>query len=529
MSSIRHISGETTRRLVEGTKSIPFRDGQIVYGKIEKISENGSAIVKIGNETLIAELQASLREGSKYWFQVSLAADRVNLKLIENLYADSGEITFEQTALQLAKRWELPEKVQPLLRFLLEKQIPVVKEEVIRAAKWLTSTEDAEVNLRAVQMMYINRLPLTHETFLAMKSVQEPAPLAQQLLELKNRLASLPDEKQSEGVRALITQLRRIIDFEKVPFVWLKDRSEQSNKEIFAEAERLDEQIRARRETTPPLFSLRHVDEQNEKHPLTNSILRPGNEMHLDIASTREQIGASLSILNEGKALDAASYKERHPERFQQLGEENIIPVAVAQHMKKIVQSLGLQYEAAIEKAIKTGGNFDLGGLKPLLLLAQREVQDRDLNERIEMLIHRLTGQQLLSHEQEPIQQVFMQLPLRFDSEVTDVVVHWQGRKQKNGEIDPNYCRILFYLQLEALKETALDVRIQNRIIHITLFNETPQLEMLVPLMQPLLKERLEACGYMLSGIKVVAAKNNPKKDVFSHVLTNHSGVDYRI
>ena len=54
----------------------------------------------------------------------------------------------------------------------------------------------------------------------------------------------------------------------------------------------------------------------------------------------------------------------------------------------------------------------------------------------------------------------------------TDVTLQWSGRKRKDGSIDPDYCRILFYLDLEQLKETVIDMQVQNRVIKISVLNE---------------------------------------------------------
>ena len=63
---------------------------------------------------------------------------------------------------------------------------------------------------------------------------------------------------------------------------------------------------------------------------------------------------------------------------------------------------------------------------------------------------------------------------------MVDLTLQWNGRRKANSnEIDPAFCRVLFYLELETLQETFVDMQVQNRIITITVMNENQNLSML--------------------------------------------------
>lgn len=53
-----------------------------------------------------------------------------------------------------------------------------------------------------------------------------------------------------------------------------------------------------------------------------------------------------------------------------------------------------------------------------------------------------------------------------------DATLQWNGRMKEDGKIDANYARILFYLQMESMKETVIDMQVQNRVVTVTVFNE---------------------------------------------------------
>ena len=141
----------------------------------------------------------------------------------------------------------------------------------------------------------------------------------------------------------------------------------------------------------------------------------------------------------------------------------------------------------------------------------------------------------MLVREDGPVTSLYMQLPIVLGNEPRDVMIQWEGRK-KNGGIDPNYCRILFCLQLEYLDETIVDVTVQNRVVNIGIINDFPQLQMLTKKMGPKLKENLAVLNYHLSDIKVIASAPNQRERPFLskqaaiyHQNGLYEGVDVKI
>lgn len=179
--------------------------------------------------------------------------------------------------------------------------------------------------------------------------------------------------------------------------------------------------------------------------------------------------------------------------------------------LKQWLPKLGVGDEAKIRRALKTNTFHEaaFSSLKTLLLQALEDVNDPALKERLQTLLHHINGQQLLSDIEGPIQHLFVQIPFQLGRQHTDATIYWQGKRQRDGKIDPDYCHIVFCLFLDHLKETVVDVRVQQRIVHISVFNPAPRLPELANALQPMLKERLAAHGYTLSALKVeaVAAK----------------------
>lgn len=172
--------------------------------------------------------------------------------------------------------------------------------------------------------------------------------------------------------------------------------------------------------------------------------------------------------------------------------------------LKHVIQSLGLQYEKDISSNILTKLVQDADRqeeLKPLLIRYLNENPPHVLKDSAEQLLNRITGMQLLTQEVGPVMQFVVQMPVSLWNSTTDVTMQWSGRKTPDGKIDPSYCRVLFYLNLESLKETIVDMQIQNRVLNVNIINEHEALKHLSkPLIQGL-KDKLLTLNYQLSSV----------------------------
>ncbi|MFE4426553.1 hypothetical protein ACFRH9_05555 [Peribacillus butanolivorans] len=110
-----------------------------------------------------------------------------------------------------------------------------------------------------------------------------------------------------------------------------------------------------------------------------------------------------------------------------------------------------------------------------------------------------------------------------------------ERKEKKDGKMDPDYCRILFCLELERLKETFIDMQVQNRVIKVTVINEySKKIEAAADNYLTLLKANLKKMDYRLSGVlfeNPVSKKTTDtklKSALFSE-KESYSGVDIRI
>jgi hypothetical protein len=209
---------------------------------------------------------------------------------------------------------------------------------------------------------------------------------------------------------------------------------------------------------------------------------------------------------------------------------------AIATQLKKVMSIFGFDYEHSLLKNAIEEGPYKADTLKPLLLRFLQEQPSTLQKEAAEHLLNRITGMQVLAQETGPIMQFAVQIPLSFWSKTTDLTIQWSGRRKPNGQIDPDYCRILFYLDLEHLQETIIDLEVQNRIISMTVINENEDVKKIAEPFMDELKENLSSIHYHLSAVRfatkedqLMKRKQAAKKIHHLFHSNEYQGVDIKI
>ncbi len=203
--------------------------------------------------------------------------------------------------------------------------------------------------------------------------------------------------------------------------------------------------------------------------------------------------------------------------------------------LKQAFKIFGLEFEsylASLDRGAAIREN-ELHTLKPLLMRYLHEHAASPHRDAAELLIQKLTAQQILSQSSGPLQHLIMQLPLTFGTSQIDVTVHWSGREKKDGSIDPSFCRVLFYLELEYIAETVVDLVVQNRVVRVTIINEQADAwKGIANGYEAGLKEKLADLGYQVSGFsyQIPAQRQQGSMGVYTKPpMTAYSGVDIKI
>lgn len=199
--------------------------------------------------------------------------------------------------------------------------------------------------------------------------------------------------------------------------------------------------------------------------------------------------------------------------------------------MQSALRTLGINYEALLNGKEPNLANL-ANTLKPqLLTLLQDPYLSPPLREAAETMVLRMNGTIIQTAETSVQQQLIMQMPLELFGKKIDATLQWNGRMKENGKIDPAFARIVFYLELEALSTTLVDMHVQNKVVNLTIFNEQESLRTTGLTFQSMLKDGLEQVGYKLSGVsfKPFTETPQPVKKPAVSLYTDEGGVDYRI
>nr|WP_309099336.1 hypothetical protein [Fredinandcohnia onubensis] len=109
-----------------------------------------------------------------------------------------------------------------------------------------------------------------------------------------------------------------------------------------------------------------------------------------------------------------------------------------------------------------------------------------------------------------------------------NISLRMSGRK-KNGEIDSDFCRLLFSLELKNLNEVVIDVKVQNRMLSIIIFNQSEGIESLVRELKSTLQTNLEPLGYQLLSIKISNPIERDKMIGQTASTNEHERVDLKV
>lgn len=328
---------------------------------------------------------------------------------------------------------------------------------------------------------------------------ERPLEVTQLLNQMKNSIQIDPVLQQSQKI-----QLNGLImEVEKLSFAELhtSTSSEQLTKMLIRIVAEQSQAQPFRQESTDVFQKLLQVDSSTTLSAIYRSIEKS------NLPITNELIRDAQAAV--GGAIDGKVIKEV---------------------MQSIFKSLGINYEAELMNR-----NTDLTKmtdlLKPQLLsLLQDSSVSLGVREVSEMIISRMNGSLLQSSEVGMNQQILMQLPLEFLGKRIDATLQWNGRMKENGEIDPDFARIMFYLDLESIKKTVIDMQVQNRVVTVTVFNENEQLKIIGDGLQEKLKNGLEAAGYILSGISFKNFEDKIKTAIRQQdQKQDQQGVDFRV
>lgn len=509
-----------TAEATKGIKALPFRPGQIFQGQILHIYSDEIALVQLSDLKLYARLEARLSAGEWYWFEVQSTQPAVLKVLTRPSDGSAVEFSTKEEGIDVlldALGLPVTPKNQEIAASLVERQVPITAPLLRQAWAWLANTPDLDKAVWALHTMSQRQLPLTRSTYESLIAYADDEPLGQTLANLARGLASLPH--QPPAIVDLRRALHKLIDI----FASVGDTPLGKNTDLQQPAN-----------TAAPLAEKPTAELTGEVEPA----LTPEKWSK----TPRQGVGPVLNPTIVGPPMQGCKQPRTKADVYNGLQEQQDFTDAPAsvwssgsrtlQAFKLLLSVLGLEHERQAFRTVTSSENVETEGregpaqevssVKALLIKAlNEEGLTEPIRSTIEHLLNRLTGQQLLSvHHSNVETQVLLQLPLPTGQGFADLTVQWTGRRLPNGQVDPAFCRILFYLNLEYLKDLVVDLSISNRVITMRVISDEPQLGDAVQHLRSGLEQGLAGVGYHLLSLQVVnkaaweprAASTDPKK-----------------
>ncbi|SFB20614.1 hypothetical protein SAMN04488072_109173 [Lentibacillus halodurans] len=572
-----------------------LRPGQIIQGKIMKLYPNQKAQIQLGTQKVIAQLEASLSAGGKYHFQVQPSDDVVHLRVIgeqlqnhssQNMMALLQQLGMKTSGSNVALLQALIKEKIPFTKEQLQRAFQLLNSAKNRQTAQQTIKGMISSGLPITDMVYqalasVNAGGMTDQMTSVLNQLRQTpdqTSLQQNLMHRINQILE-PSPGNSTLVKQIVTEasnnnqqlfqalkvagaIDAHVDFSKWKAEWTTSARQDGSingKQPFqlnrSEALQL---LEALQKNGVRIRKASQVFVQQWSSTIENAALNKQSISGQDFWQLKQQLTKSLMPLMSGAQHEHfAKLIQNNPVQLQQLlttlqtmaGSqtyttiENVLTPLKTENtflfsspkeqflsqIQQVLQSTGLTYE---NQLAKNQFHEQQNTIKSMLLQLVQQ-NDGAVSERSQQLLHFLNGMQLQSvHETANVIQAHLQVPGQKLGLPDDLQLDFSGHKTEDGKINPDSCRILFYLDFANLNETIIDMHIQKRNVSITIFNDRDNLTEQSAAFKPMLQEGLGSLDYQLSAIifKPIYDKNQSANETIRKTYQKpYQGVDYRI
>ncbi|QFT88851.1 Flagellar hook-length control protein FliK [Bacillus sp. THAF10] len=178
--------------------------------------------------------------------------------------------------------------------------------------------------------------------------------------------------------------------------------------------------------------------------------------------------------------------------------------IELVHQLKTSFTKLGLNFENSIASMLAKNQaltSIKMEQLKPLLIEYLHSLKAPSEKAIVSAVLSKIAGFQLLSKEDANMGQWFIPFPMQYEEKRKDWYIHINARKRE-GAIDPDYCRIVLFLDMPIFSTLMLDMFVQNKSVNLHIQHEYPPLAKLIENSANTLKESLTDQGYVLTSVK---------------------------
>ncbi|MBS8263442.1 hypothetical protein DYI25_03185 [Mesobacillus boroniphilus] len=228
------LQGLFNQKTTQQIKTAEFRPGQIINGKILKLYPEQVAEVQIGNQKMIAQLEAPLSANERYWFQVQPGEGKVHLKVIGSGTEDKVQLGSLAKILGEFSMQPTKENLE-LVRFFIKEQLPVNRELLKQASEWLSMVDSRSAGQDALKMILTRGIPVTQTAFEALYTTTKEQSLVLLMEKLEKALDPSSNSNAGASLKKLLNELlpsNKITTSEaalnNLTAIWLKRDGQES-------------------------------------------------------------------------------------------------------------------------------------------------------------------------------------------------------------------------------------------------------------------------------------------------------------
>lgn len=170
--------------------ALMLRVGQVISGKVVKFFPESRALIQIGQQQVVAQLDTNLEANQRYLLQVVEGEPAIKLRVVSNtpasLPAEQIERLLQAFGLKLSKN------DQQLLQQLIERQVPLTKE-TLQQMFQLGKNDSQQMRAAILSEIAIRQLPITEEVYASLRHrMFEPVSFNQVVRNVQESLQNAP-------------------------------------------------------------------------------------------------------------------------------------------------------------------------------------------------------------------------------------------------------------------------------------------------------------------------------------------------
>ncbi|WCK52920.1 hypothetical protein PP175_15975 [Aneurinibacillus sp. Ricciae_BoGa-3] len=540
---------------------IELRAGQIIKGTVLKLYPDNHAAVQLGGITVTAKLETPLEIGQKTWLQVQPGAGPVTLKVITrpNEANQASEGTMEGLVKALGIK-STPGNVG-LLNKLVQANIALKPENLKSFLQAVGQVGDDAETVNAAIVALRKGLPLTKETLLALRTFSDNknvGSMVDRLLTDTGSLLQSADMNQSPELKMKFQQFYTNLQNMKSSLVELAASISKGEYAPSTEAGSPDNIHADRGQPQPAQPGTLLADEaanrssSADRRTIANDLSVHGElaakqdkeqQILIQKAGRQQQIAGKQEV---GGLQETAGSQEVQQQTGAQLASNSNLSARAQDHpIQELFNRMGINYENDAFRGFNGSGSSaeskQIENLKASVLQlldpADANPIPQQMKEEMQSLVSHITGQQLMMAPDagSPLIQLMLHVPMP-GVHNANAVIQLESRQKGKGSVDPDNCRLFFYLSMDNLGETMLDVSIVNKILSIIIYNNRADVSALIQATRQDLEKELSDKGYKLSSVRVLPVKdekqegaNFAQKTGYSAGFAGYKGVDFRV